>query len=82
MTTISENEQKTVEWYLKAAEQGNANAQYIIGYCYQHGLGIKKDEQNKKTVEWYLKAAEQVSDRGHVLLNDFHSKVTQTNYLF
>src|SRR5437660_956777 len=41
----------------KAAEQGYANAQYNLGWCYDNGTGVEKDEQ--KAVEWYQKAAEQ-----------------------
>src|SRR5436190_6049937 len=41
--------------YEKAAEQGNANAQYNLALCYKNG--VEKDEQ--KAIEWYQKAAEQ-----------------------
>ena len=45
------------EEYIKAAEQGLADAQYNLGWCYRSGTGIDKDEQ--RAVEWYQKAAEQ-----------------------
>ena len=48
---------KAVEWFTKAAEQGNADAQYNLGMCYQDGKGVEQDL--KKAVEWYTKAAEQ-----------------------
>ena len=41
----------------KAAEQGDAMAQFNLGQCYTNGTGVEKDEQ--KAVEWYKKAAEQ-----------------------
>jgi uncharacterized protein YqcC (DUF446 family) len=44
----------------KAAEQGNADAQYGLGWMYANGRGVAKDE--KTAVLWYAKAAEQ----GHV----------------
>lgn len=31
------NYEEAVKWYKKAAEQGNADAQYKLGYCYAHG---------------------------------------------
>ncbi|CAB4421483.1 unnamed protein product [Rhizophagus irregularis] len=37
------------------AEGGNLSAQNNLGYCYQNGIGIEKNE--KKAFEWYLKAA-------------------------
>ena len=44
----------------KAAEQGNANAQYDLALCYLAGSGTPRDE--KEAFCWYQKAAEQ----GHV----------------
>ena len=41
---------------LAKAEQGDATAQYWLGWCYEYGQGVAKDE--KKAVEWYTKAAE------------------------
>ena len=39
------------------AEQGDAEAQYFIGCCYEYGGGVAKD--NAEAVKWYRKAAEQ-----------------------
>ena len=46
-----------VRWYLKAAEQGHAEAQYHLGYSYEHGEGVPADLEQAKT--WYRKAAAQ-----------------------
>ena len=46
-----------MEWLSKAAEQGNAEAQGIFGWCYANGKGVTKDE--KEAVRWYMKAAQQ-----------------------
>ena len=46
-----------MKWYTKAAEQGDAGAQYNLGNCYRAGTGVKKDE--KEAVKWYTKSAEQ-----------------------
>lgn len=50
-----ENEQKGLEWMLKAAQQNHINAQSLVGYCYHFGIGTSKDY--KKAVYWYTKAA-------------------------
>ena len=51
-----------MKWYRKAAEQGHANAQCNLGYCYKYGEGV---ETNKaEAVKWYRKAAEQGHDHG------------------
>ncbi len=47
---------QTVECYKKAAEQGDAEAQYNLGVCYYTGTGIKEDKE--EAAHWYRKAAE------------------------
>ena len=47
----------SVEWLKKAAEQGGANAQYVLGLCYDNGEGVATDAV--EAVKWYRKAAEQ-----------------------
>ena len=46
-----------VKWYRKAAEQGNVNAQGILGIMYAAGQGVPQDYA--EAVKWYRKAAEQ-----------------------
>jgi TPR repeat protein len=43
--------------FKKLAEQGNADAQYVLGLMYDAGRGTPKDE--RQAVTWYRKAAEQ-----------------------
>ncbi|ALE01711.1 tetratricopeptide repeat protein [Candidatus Pseudothioglobus singularis] len=47
------------EW-LPLAEQGHDGAQTSLGWMYEHGKGVVKND--KKAVDWYTKAAEQ----GHI----------------
>lgn len=42
--------------FIMEAEQGNAEAQINLGYCYQYGKGVEKD--TKKAMYWYNKAEE------------------------
>ena len=46
-----------MDWYLKAAYQGDAGAQNNIGDMYEKGAGVSKDDV--KAAKWYLKAANQ-----------------------
>ena len=39
------------------AEQGNANAQFNLGFMYRNGLGVPQDYA--KALQWYRKAAKQ-----------------------
>jgi len=43
--------------YEAKAEQGDAEAQFNLGYCYDDGRGVTKN--SKEAVKWYRKAAEQ-----------------------
>jgi len=44
-------------YYRKAAEQGDADSQFMIGEMYQNGEGVEKDL--KSAAEWLMKAASQ-----------------------
>ena len=48
---------EAVKWYRKAAEQGNAWAEFRLGWCYKKGYGVSKSWS--EAVKWYRKAAEQ-----------------------
>lgn len=55
------DESKAFEWFMKAAEQGEAEAEYMVGGCYKYGMGVSPD--SKKANEWLVKAAEHGNDR-------------------
>ena len=44
------------DYFKNAADQGDANGIYNVGMCYQHGLGIPKDD--KKAFDCFCRAAE------------------------
>ncbi|WP_301859403.1 tetratricopeptide repeat protein, partial [uncultured Megasphaera sp.] len=52
---VARNSQKAVICIERAAEQGNAEAQFLFGEYYEKGYGVAKDI--KKATEWYEKAA-------------------------
>ena len=54
---VPEDDATAVKWYTKAAEQGNADAQYNLGLCMTDGRGVPEDDAT--AVKWYTKAAEQ-----------------------
>ncbi len=54
---VEKDEKEAFQWFLKAADQGNAEAQNNVGICYLKGDGVEKDE--KEAFQWFLKAAEQ-----------------------
>jgi len=50
---VEQNAEEAEKWYRKAAEQGNADAQYELGIWYLDG------DDEKAAVKWVRKAAEQ-----------------------
>ena len=51
---VAKDESQAVAWYYKAAEQGNAVAQFKMGVMYANGRGVARDDI--QAVEWYRKA--------------------------
>ena len=37
------NEETGFYWYLKAAQNGNRSAKYLVGLCYYEGTGVPQD---------------------------------------
>ena len=56
------------ESYRKAAEQGDAEAQYNLGVCYENGIGVEKDLF--EAVRYYRMAAKQGYKDAKKRLND------------
>lgn len=54
---VEQDDREAAQWYLKAAEKGNAKAQYRMGLFYATGTGVDKDL--KEAAKWYKKASMQ-----------------------
>lgn len=61
---------QAVRWYHKAAEQGDAGAQYCLGWCYYAAFGVSLDDA--KAFYWMSKAAEQGEPDAQKALGDFY----------
>jgi TPR repeat protein len=55
---VSVDYKQAMDWSMKAASAGNAEAQYLVGDLYYCGLGVPKD--NKQAMNWYLKTNEKL----------------------
>ena len=53
---VEQDQTKAMEWYEKAAEQGDATSMIAIAVLYRDGLGVEQD--GTKAIEWFEKAAE------------------------
>lgn len=45
---------KAIEWYLRAANQGHAKAQFTLSYCYEFGDGVEQNQA--EALYWYYAA--------------------------
>ena len=63
---VLRNRNEAIEWYRKAAEYGNTQAQYRLGRCYRFGIGVPQDFI--EAAKWFRKAAEQGDRRGECSL--------------
>ena len=54
---VAKDSSAAVSWYMKAADQGNASAQYNLGLAYKSGYGVAKDQAGAR--KWFQKAADQ-----------------------
>lgn len=61
------NEQKTFEWAQKSASQGYAQAERLLGACYEYGFGVNGNQELAN--EWYAKAEAQGLSRQGSIFN-------------
>ncbi len=59
---------EAVKWFRKAAEQGEAHAQFMLGMCYFNGVGIMQDKT--EAVKWLQKAAKQGHEKAKKALTE------------
>ena len=52
-----QNDPEAVKWCQKAANEGNAEAQYQLGRAYEFGWGVPRN--GAEAIKWFRKAAEQ-----------------------
>ena len=70
---VAQDYTKAFEWYQKAANQGDADAQYNVGYMYYQGQGVAKNFA--KAIEWFKKAASQGNEDAADLLNTIQNRM-------
>ena len=77
----SQSMEEAVKWLHKAAEQGHADAQYVLGTCYCSGKGVPVDRT--EAIRWWMKAAEQGDAMAQYMLGDAfaHGEGVPENYV-
>ena len=72
-SAIQENNK--MENFRIAAEHGDADAQYKLGFCYYHGNGVPKNY--KEAVKWFGKSAEQGNEWAMWRLRECCEKIVE-----
>ena len=69
---VEQDYEQAREWYLKAANMGNMEAQYSLATMYKLGQGDEEQDYSMAK-EWYEKAAKQGFDRAqHFVANRYN----------
>ena len=64
---------EAVYWFKQGADQGDADCQYFLGFCYEDGLGVEKDLQQAQAL--FRKAAEQGHEAAQLAINELTGEV-------
>ena len=67
---IKEDKAEAVKWTRKAADQGLAKAQLMLGCYIGTGQGVKEDLT--EAAKWFRAAAEQGNSKAQVILSEFY----------
>ena len=62
------NAKDAFAWYLKAAQQGDDSAMFVVGSRYEQGKGTERDVEAAR--EWYSRAARDGYDDAINALHD------------
>ena len=54
---MEQSDEGAVLWYQKAADQGDADAQFCLGFAFKYGKGVEPSDE--EAVHWYRRAAGQ-----------------------
>jgi TPR repeat protein len=54
---VPKDEEQAVFWYRKAADQGDADAQFMLAVMYMDGRGVTHDPE--EVIFWFSKSADQ-----------------------
>lgn len=66
------NMEEAFKWLSLSAEQGNADAEFCVGYMLELGIGTGEKPNYTKAMEFYQKAAEQDHTTALCFLGDFY----------
>ena len=76
---IPQDYAQAIQWYLKAANRNNADAQFNLGLLYYSGQGQGVPQDYAKAAQWLLKAANQNNADAQASLGWFYKNGMSVN---
>ncbi|WDE95646.1 tetratricopeptide repeat protein [Lentisphaera profundi] len=65
------NRKEALKWLMLSADNGNSTSEARVAYCYQNGIGVRKD--NEVAIRWFLRAANKNYPPAQVALGNCYS---------
>ena len=80
---VTEDKAKAVEFFVLAANAGDATAMKNLGVCYNNGYGVDRDKN--KAIEWFEKAVKEGGSEGAMdnlkeLYSEVDASTSETRY--
>lgn len=72
--SLPQSDLDAFRWAHRAANAGHIKAQYMLGHCYENGIGVAEPDL-KEARQWYRRSAEQGYRRAVNRLNELDGKV-------
>jgi TPR repeat protein len=73
---VNQDKNEAAKWYRLAAEQGDPDAQFILGVMYYQGDRVGKDV--REAFKWFRLAAEQGSPEAQSTLKSMYDSLVKT----
>ena len=70
---FDQNQEWGIKWFLRAANQGYAKAQFALGYCYEFGEGAEQNQA--EALFWYDAAYNNGDQEAKVRIDDLEEEL-------
>lgn len=67
---IAKDDKESAKYFLRAANMGHLQSQFIIAHMYEHGIGARLS--GDEAYKWYLKAANQGMKKAQMKIGDLY----------
>jgi hypothetical protein len=69
---VMQDTNEAIKWYRKAANDGNADGQFTLGYCYFIGRDV--NQNFPEAIKWFVLAANAGQPKAQMLLGESYAR--------